>query len=81
MGKVTPEVLVDIAGKIPGEVKDNLWAAIKSGNPQKMAVGEMPPSFVQNLEYLKLFVYITYFPKLKWYYLWSGDAIPGVFTL
>lgn len=36
--QVTPEVLVDIAGKIPQEVKDNLWAAIKSGSFQNMAV-------------------------------------------
>ena len=35
---MTPEVLVDIAGKIPQAVKDNLWKAIKSGKPQKMAV-------------------------------------------
>lgn len=35
--EVTPEVLVDIAGKIPQEVKDNLWAAIKSGSFQNMA--------------------------------------------
>ncbi|CAN0215300.1 unnamed protein product, partial [Ascophyllum nodosum] len=35
--EVTPEVLVDIAGKIPQAVKDNLWKAIKSGKPQKMA--------------------------------------------
>lgn len=34
--KVTPEVLVDIAGKIPAAVKDALWAAIKSGDFKRM---------------------------------------------
>ena len=38
--QVTPEVLVDIAGKIPQGVKDNLWAAIKSGSYHKMAVSQ-----------------------------------------
>lgn len=37
--QVTPEVLVDIAGKIPQKVKDNLWSAIKSGSYHKTAVG------------------------------------------
>lgn len=36
--KVTPEVLVDIAGKIPADVKDALWAAIKSGDFKRMEV-------------------------------------------
>ncbi|CAM9580990.1 unnamed protein product [Ectocarpus sp. 12 AP-2014] len=34
--EVTPEVLVDIAGKIPAEVKDALWSAIKSGSYNKI---------------------------------------------
>lgn len=38
--QVTPEVLVDIAGKIPAEVKEALWSAIKSGSYNKMVVSE-----------------------------------------
>lgn len=38
--QVTPEVLVDIAGKIPAEVKEALWSAIKSGSYNKIVVSE-----------------------------------------
>lgn len=37
-------MLVDIAGKIPQDVKDNLWSAIKSGSFDHMAVRLSLPS-------------------------------------
>lgn len=63
--KVTPEVLVDIAGKIPEEVKENLWVAIKSGNPQKMVVSKMPPRSIQKLKHPRGFHFILLLKKGK----------------
>lgn len=38
-GQVTPDILTDVAGKIPRDVIDAVWAAIKSGSFQKVEVG------------------------------------------
>lgn len=62
---VTPEVLVDIAGKIPREVKDNLWAAIKSGEFKRVEVRVSSSSVTRNEEKTSSFCFQRGFTSRK----------------